>query len=158
MRRATGIVLTAAAMLSVLAGFLEVGAQASNSATSRVPLWGALGGKVICGLAIHPPEAPAELLCAARSVSAPRHHTSDEGDPGFVFLRSSGHPRRALLSQYSWEVEDGWDDRHRPELRAGQSWSSDATEATCVVRSHAVRCTNSSHHGFTIRIDSYRAF
>ncbi len=136
----------------------RTGRQLAKSATSRAHLWSALDGKVICGLAIHAPGAPAELLCAARSVPAPRRAPSAEGDPGFVFLRSVGHPRLARLSQYSWEVEGGWESRHRPELQAGQRWSSGAIETTCSVRAHAVRCANASRHGFTIKIGSYRAF
>lgn len=129
-----------------------------RAATSQAPLWGALDGKVICGYAIHAPGAPDELLCAARSIPAPKHTPADEGDPGFVFLRSSGRPRLARLSQYSWQSEDGWDSRHRPELRAGQMWSSDKIGARCAVLANAVRCTNDAHHGFKVKTGHYNAF
>jgi hypothetical protein len=130
----------------------------ARAATSQAALWGALDGKVICGFAIHAPGAPDELLCAARSIPAPKHTPADEGDPGFVFLRSAGRPHLARLSQYSWQNEDGWDSRNRTELRAGQVWSSDRIGAKCVILAKAVRCTNGAHHGFKVKTGYYNAF
>jgi hypothetical protein len=132
--------------------------QLAKRATSRAPLWSALDGKVICGLAIHALEAPDELLCSARSVPAPKRTANDEGDPGFVFLKSAGRPRLALLSQYSWEVENGWVGNGRPELGPGRAWRSDRIDVTCGVRAKAVRCANGAGHGFTIKVGSYKAF
>jgi hypothetical protein len=136
----------------------QVEQLSAKGASSRASLWAALDGKVICGLAIHLPEAPAELLCAARSVPPPKHTNVSEGDPGFVFLGSAGHPRPARLSQYSWEREGGWESKHRVELKTGQEWGSGSIEVACTIRAHGVRCVNDARHGFTIKMGSYRAF
>ena len=71
------------------------------AASSGAQLWTALGGRVTCGIAIHPLNSPPmRLLCSARVVPAPR--TKGVGDPGFVFLGSAGRPSLARLSQDSF--------------------------------------------------------
>lgn len=140
------------------APIVEPRQDSKKGVTSSAALWSSLGGKVICGLAIHALNAPGELLCSARSVPPPRHGNPSMGDPGFVFLRASGRPRPARLSQYSWEQENGWESKHRPALKSGQSWSSSALGVTCYIRRKAVRCINQSRHGFTISRSKYRAF
>jgi hypothetical protein len=145
--------------VSALMVFGLAAAQVSHAREeSSAALWGALDGKVICGLAIHALNAPDELLCSAGSAPPPRHGNPSIGDPGFVFLRASGRPRPARLSQYSWEQENGWESKHRPTLKSGQSWSSSALGVTCYIRRKAVRCINQSRHGFTISLNKYRAF
>jgi hypothetical protein len=128
------------------------------TSTSGAALWAALGGKVICGLAVHAPNAPGEVLCAARPVPAPRHTSPEKGDPGFVFLGATGQPALARLSQYSWTRPDGWEAKGRATLKNGQTWRHGAVGVTCAVSSIAVRCANPSHHGFTITRSSYHAF
>jgi hypothetical protein len=128
--------------------------QSVAAATSSAALWGAFGGKVICGLAIHAQNRPSELvLCFAKPIPAPK---GGIGDPGFVFLRATGRPQPTRLSQYTWERPDGWQASHRAALRTGQTWS--AIGVTCSLSATAVRCTNRSHHGFTITRSSYRGF
>jgi len=119
---------------------------------SSAQLWSALGGKVICGVAIHPPNSPPmELLCSARSVPAPPKGQGF-GDPGFVFLGSTGHPKRARLSQ------DSFVGSHAVKLKSGAKWKVGPIAVTCTVSAKAVRCINRSHHGFKITKNSYRAF
>ena len=114
-------------------------------------LWTALGGKVTCGVAIHAASSPAsQLLCSARPVPAPK--AAGIGDPGFVFLGSAGSPLLARLSQNSFVGT-------RPvALGTGSTWSSTSIRLTCAISASAVRCTNHSHHGFSITKSSYRAF
>jgi hypothetical protein len=137
---------------------VRIGHPSANRRPSTAPLWAALGGKVICGLAIHSPGTPSELLCFARPVPAPVHTRASEGDPGYVFLRSVGHSRLARLSQYSWAREGGYESKHRAALAAGQKWSGGALKVTCTISPNAVRCVNRSNHGYVITKSSYRMF
>lgn len=120
--------------------------------SSSAQLWSALGGKVLCGVAIHPPNSPPmELLCSASSVPAPPKGQGI-GDPGFVFLGSTGHPKRARLSQ------DSFVGSHTVKLKSGSKWKVGPIAVTCTIGAKAVRCVNRSHHGFRITNSSYRAF
>jgi hypothetical protein len=131
-------------------------APAADGASSHASLWSALDGKVICGLSIHPPQLPTQLLCASRHVPPPPHSNRLDGDPGFVFLGSTGSPRLAKLSQYSWEEER--DLRTVGALTAGSEWRRAGIDVTCTVDATAVRCTNGSGHGFRITKSSYGGF
>jgi hypothetical protein len=119
--------------------------------TSGAEQWTALGGEVICGIAIHPINTPPmQLLCSATSVPAPK--TKGIGDPGFVFLGSTGHPLLARLSQ------DSFVGSHPVALKPGSSWGGGPITVSCTVTVRTLRCTNRSHHGFTITKRSYRSF
>jgi hypothetical protein len=119
--------------------------------TSGAQLWSALGGQVVCGIAIHPPNSPPmQLLCSAKAVPAPKGRGI--GDPGFVFLGSVGRPERARLSQ------DSFVGTHAVKLKRGSSWNVGPIAVTCTVSAAAVRCANRSRHGFTITKSAYRAF
>jgi hypothetical protein len=121
------------------------------ASTSGTQLWRALGGQVMCGIAIHPPNSPPmQLLCSARAVPAPKG--KGIGDPGFVFLGSVGRPERARLSQ------DSFVGTHAVKLSRGSSWRVGPIAVKCTIGARAVRCTNRSHHGFAITKSSYRAF
>jgi len=121
------------------------------ASTSGAQLWTALGGDVACGIAIHPPNSPPmRLLCSARVVPPPR--AGGVGDPGFVFLGSTGRPSPARLSQ------DSFVGTHSVVLHRGTTWSVGPISVTCTVSASAVRCENRSRHGFTITAKSYRAF
>ena len=138
-------------ILPILVSMLALAAPAVASSSSA-QLWSALGGKVICGVAIHPPNSPPmELLCSARSVPAPPKGQGI-GDPGFVFLGSTGHPKRARLSQ------DSFVGSHAVKLKSGSKWKVGPIAVTCTIGAKAVRCVNRSHHGFRITKSSYRAF
>jgi hypothetical protein len=129
---------------------LGLAAPAFASA-SGAQLWTALGGRVTCGIAIHPPNTPPiRLLCSARVLPAPK--AKGVGDPGFVFLASVGHPSLARLSQ------DSFVGSHAVVLKHGRTWGSGAISVTCTVSTSAVRCQNRSHHGFAITAGSYHAF
>ena len=121
------------------------------ASTSSAQLWTALAGRVTCGVAIHPPNSPPmQLLCSARVVPAPKR--KGVGDPGFVFLGSTGRPYVARLSQESFVGT-------RPSaLGSGRSWEIGPISVTCKISAPAVRCANRAHHGFTITPHSYRAF
>ncbi len=119
---------------------------------SSAQLWSALGGNVVCGIAIHPPNSPPmQLLCSARAVPPPPKGQGI-GDPGFVFLGSTGHPKRARLSQ------DSFVGSHVVKLKSGSKWKVGPIAVTCTIGAKAVRCVNRSHHGFRITKSSYRAF
>ncbi|MGH2851570.1 MAG: hypothetical protein ACRDLP_13245 [Solirubrobacteraceae bacterium] len=121
------------------------------AASSGARLWTALGGRVTCGVAIHPPNSPAmRLLCSARVVPPPK--AKSVGDPGFVFLGSVGRPSPARLSQ------DSFVGTHAVTLGRGRRWALGPIDVTCTVTASAVRCENRSHHGFKITAGSYRAF
>ncbi len=123
----------------------------SLASTSSAQLWTALGGKVACGVAIHPVNSPPmQLLCSARPVPAPK--ANGFGDPGFVFLGSTGHPSLARLSQ------DTFVGTKPVALSQGRQWGIGPISVTCTIGSRAVSCANRSHHGFTITKSSYRAF
>ncbi len=127
------------------------GSGPPSGGTSHALIWRALDGKVVCGMAIHPPQQPArELLCASTSVPPPKRDSDSEGDPGFVFLSRTGSPRLARLSQYSFEVENGWDPRNQAALGAGRKWTNSRIGVTCTIGAATVRCANRSGHGFTI--------
>jgi hypothetical protein len=134
-----------------LACVLCVSAPALASA-SDAQLWTALGGNVTCGIAIHPLNTPPmQLLCSARSVPAPK--AKGVGDPGFVFLGSTGHPSLARLSQ------DSFVGAHPVALKNGSRWGGiGPISVKCTISARAVRCVNRSHHGFTITKGSYRSF
>jgi hypothetical protein len=133
---------------AVLAPVVPAAAFAS---TSGALLWTALGGRVTCGVAIHPPnKPPTQLLCSAKPVPAPK--ANGVGDPGFVFLGSVGHPSLARLSQ------DSFVGTNPVALKSGRKWSGGPIKVTCTISERAVRCANRSHHGFTITKSSYRAF
>lgn len=118
---------------------------------SGAQLWSALDGQVTCGIAIHPPNSPPmQLLCSARSVPAPPKGQGF-GDPGFVFLGSTGHPKLARLSQ------DSFVGSHTVKLKSGK-WEVGPIAVKCTISAKAVRCVNRSHHGFKITKSSYRAF
>ena len=118
---------------------------------SGAQLWTALGGKVTCGVAIHASGTRArQLLCSARAVPAPK--AKGIGDPGFVFLGSTGHPSLARLSQ------DSFAGTHAVALKSGSTWMVGSVGVTCAISTSAVRCKNGSHHGFTVAKSSYRAF
>ncbi len=91
-----------------------------------------------------------QLLCSGKHVPAPK--TKSFGDPGFVFLGSTGHPSLARLSQ------DTFVGTRPVALSQGHSWSVGPISVTCTISSGAVRCANRSHHGFRITKSSYRAF
>ena len=121
------------------------------ASTSSAQLWTALGGRVTCGVAIHPPNSPPmQLLCSARAVPAPK--AKGVGDPGFVFLGSTGRPSLARLSQ------DSFVGARAIALAGGRSWEIGPISVTCRISTHALRCANRAHHGFTITANSYRAF
>ncbi len=121
------------------------------ASTSGAQLWTGLGGSVICGVAIHPPNTPPmQLLCSAEHVPAPK--AKGVGDPGFVFLGSVGRPSLARLSQ------DSFTGTHPLALGSGSRWGGGPIQVTCMIGARAVRCANRSHHGFTITKNSYRAF
>ena len=131
---------------------LALAAAPALASTSGAQLWTALGGNVACGIAIHPPNTPPmRLLCSARAVPAPTAK-GGFGDPGFVFLGSTGHPLRSRLSQ------DSFVGTRAVALHSGSTWSVGPIGVTCTVSASAVRCENRSHHGFTITAKSYRAF
>jgi hypothetical protein len=127
-------------------------APALASTASSVQLWTALGRNVTCGIAIHPVNTPPmQLLCSATPVPAPK--TGGFGDPGFVFLGSTGRPSLARLSQ------DSFVGTHQVALGSGRKWGGiGPIEVTCTISASAVRCVNRAHHGFTITRSSYRAF
>jgi hypothetical protein len=140
------------ARLRVLPALCVLGLAApAFASTSAAQLWTALGGRVTCGIAIHPANTPPmRLLCSARAVPPPK--AMGVGDPGFVFLGSVGHPSRARLSQ------DSFVGTHAVILKSGRRWSVGPIGVTCTVSASAVRCENHSHHGFTITAERYHAF
>ena len=121
------------------------------ASTSSAQLWTALAGRVTCGVAIHPVNSPPmQLLCSARAVPAPK--VKGVGDPGFVFLGSTGRPSLARLSQ------DSFVGKNPVALASGRNWEIGPISVTCAISAHAVRCANRTHHGFTITATSYHAF
>jgi hypothetical protein len=136
----------------ILAGALALAIAApSSAATSGVPLWTALGGSVTCGIAIHPVNSPPmRLLCASSRIPPPK--AGGVGDPGFVFLASTGRPAVARLSQDSFVAA------HAVSLRDGSTWSVGPIALRCTIAASAVRCVNRSGHGFRITRRSYNSF
>lgn len=94
------------------------------------------------------------LLCSAKPVPPPK--VMEVGDPGNVFLSSTGAPLLARLSQASYEGE--YDGAHEVPLKSGETWSHGTLGVTCSISASAVRCVNRSNHGFTITSSSSRAF
>jgi hypothetical protein len=128
-----------------------VTAGPAAAATSSAEFWTALGDNVNCGVAIHPPNSPPmQLLCSARPIPPPK--AKGIGDPGFVFLGSTGRPSLARLSQ------DSFVGSHPVALKTGRKWSIGPIAVTCTISSTAVRCVNRADHGFTITKTSYRSF
>jgi hypothetical protein len=133
------------------------GRRASHGASPHALIWRALNGKVICGVAVHARgEAAKYVLCSAHPIPAPKHSSSSEGDPGFVFLAASGRPRLARLSQYSFEAKNGWLPKNQTSLGPGRKWSYGRIGVICRVAAAKVRCVNHDGHGFTITKTSYR--
>ncbi len=156
---ATCLVLSAAAAASTFWTQSASGTQSTSvtqsgsgaQSTSGAQLWTALHGDVVCGIAIHPPNTPPiRLLCSAKPVPAPTG--TGVGDPGFVFLGSTGRPSRARLSQ------DSFTGTSPVTLKAGRTWTGGPVHVTCAISATTVKCTNSAHHGFTITTHSYAAF
>jgi hypothetical protein len=129
-------------------------ASALAASTSKVELWTALDGNLGCGAAIHAPGKPvSEILCSDIHIPAPRNEGPADGDPGFVFLASSGRPVLARTSQ------DTFAGTGNPvKLGAGTKWHLGTVNVTCTISAQSVRCTNGAHHGFTITKRSYAAF
>ena len=148
-RRVWSSILLCAFCLSAVA---SAPAPALASTASSAQLWTALGGNVVCGIAIHPVNTPpTQLLCSARAVPAPK--TKGIGDPGFVFLGSVGRPSLARLSQ------DSFVGTRQVALGSGRKWGGvGPIEVTCKIGASSVRCVNRAHHGFTITRSSYSAF
>jgi hypothetical protein len=140
------------ALIAVTLLCLAAPASGLAASSSSAELWQALGGQVVCGIAIHPVNTPPmQILCSAVHVPPPKG--KGVGDPGFVFLGSVGHPKRARLSQDSFVGTTPVD------LHAGSTWGGIGPIAvTCTISASAVRCENRAHHGFTITKNSYRAF
>lgn len=105
-----------------------------------------------CGVAIHPVNSPpVQLLCSAVHVPPPK--ATGTGDPGFVFLGSTGRPSLARLSQ------DSFVGTKPVALKTGRKWSGGGPIlVTCTITAGAVHCINHAGHGFTISRKSYRAF
>lgn len=129
-------------------------APALAASASHVELWTALGGNVGCGAAIHEPGKPVtEIICSNIHIPPPKHQGPADGDPGFVFLASSGRPVPARTSQ------DTFAGTGNPvPLRAGTTWRLAAVNVTCTISAQSVRCVNGAHHGFTITKHSYASF
>lgn len=124
------------------------------ASTSKVELWTALGRHLACGAAIHAPGKPAtEIICSDIRIPAPKNEGPSDGDPGFVFLASSG---RAVLARTSQDTFAG---AGSPvTLRAGTTWHLGTISVTCTISAQSVRCVNGAHHGFTITKRSYASF
>jgi hypothetical protein len=123
------------------------------AARSNVELWQALGNNVVCGIAIHPVNSPPmQILCSSPPVPAPKQ--KGEGDPGNVFLASTGRPQLARLSQ------DSFVGTHTATLAPGTTWGNDIgpVKVICHISATAVRCANPAGHGFTITRHTYRSF
>jgi hypothetical protein len=122
------------------------------TATSHAELWTAIGGNVTCGVATHPVNSPPmQLLCSARHVPPPK--AKGVGDPGFVFLGSTGRPSLARLSQ------DSFVGTKAVALKTGRKWSGGGPiVVTCTITARAVHCTNHAGHGFVMSKRSYRSY
>jgi hypothetical protein len=102
-------------------------------------------------VAIHPVNSPPmQLLCSSPPIPAPKG--KGIGDPGFVFLGSTGRPQLARLSQ------DSFVGTHAVALKAGRKWSIGPISVVCTIKAASVRCVNRSGHGFTLTKHSYRSF
>jgi hypothetical protein len=125
---------------------------------SHAQLWTSLEGQVTCGIFAHYRTPARRLLCAGRSIPPPQDGNVSEGDPGFVLLEATGEPQPTRLSQYSWQLPDGWRPGHQTPLPAGATWGFAPIGVTCAIGETAVTCTNRSGHGFTLAAESYTAF
>jgi hypothetical protein len=113
-----------------------------------------LDGNLGCGAAIHAPGKPvSEIICSDIRIPAPRNQGPADGDPGFVFLASSGRPVPARTSQDTFAATG-----NPVKLPAGTKWHLAAVDVTCTISAQSVRCVNGAHHGFTITKRSYAAF
>jgi hypothetical protein len=128
--------------------------SAVAASTSHVALWTALGGNLSCGPAIHEPGKPvSQIICSDIHIPPPKSQGPADGDPGFVFLASSGRPVPARTSQ------DTFAGTGNPvSLPAGTTWRISAVNVTCVISAQSVRCQNGAHHGFTITKRAYTSF
>lgn len=139
-----------AGMLLVLVGVLALVPASVSAAQSGAQLWTALGGNVVCGIAIHPVNSPPmELLCSSPVIPTPK---TGFGDGGNVFLGSDGRPSLRRLSQDSFVAS------HQVKLEPGTTWSVGPIAVRCHVGAKRVRCENQQHHGFTLTRHSYDAF
>lgn len=139
---------TLAAVMTI--GFVAAAAPASLASQSSVKLWTALGGDLVCGIAIHPPGTqPTRVLCSGPGIPVARH---GYGDGHFVFLGSHGRPTLARLSQ------DSFAGSRQVALRAGTRWAPARPSVFCQVKATNVRCENRDSHGFTVTKHSYKAF
>jgi hypothetical protein len=140
-------------LAAVLTCCLAVAAHAAST-TSKAELWTALGGNLGCGAAIHSPGKPVtQIICSDIRIPAPKNEGPADGDPGFVFLGSSGRPVLARTSQ------DTFAGTGNPvKLPAGTTWRLAAVNVTCTISAQSVRCVNGAHHGFTITKRSYASF
>jgi hypothetical protein len=152
------IAMLVACLMVSAACATAVATPLAAGAGSHADLWGAVGGRVLCGRGAHAQGAPAELLCFSRVIPPPSHTSTRDGDPGYVYLSTVGRPQLVRLSQYSWESQGGWLAANRAALRAGQIWSDGALAVTCTIGSRTVRCVNQSGHGFAISRSRYRSF
>lgn len=143
-------------------GAVGVGAGAgaeSGPATaggSPPQLWSALEGKVTCGIFVHSTTSPPRyLLCASQAIPPPPNADPSVGDPGFVTLGATGIAETHRLSQYSWQVQDGWEPGRNPKLAAGATWRFGPIGITCTVTDVAVSCVNRDGHGYAVNADEY---
>jgi hypothetical protein len=137
-------------------------ASSSPATATSARLWTALAGKVECGPTGNAPGLH-ELLCFSRSVPAPpplpgcvgrpEAPECNVGDPGFAYLHPTGNPGLARPSQLLW-----YPNARPVTLSSGQTWSNRTLGITCSIGATAVRCVNTSRHGFTITNSSYSAF
>jgi sugar lactone lactonase YvrE len=126
--------------------------EVGPAATSGPLVWKALGGTVTCGLAGGPRK---QVLCDSQRVPAPPPSRTSIGDPDFVYLAATGRPRLVRLSQYSWV---GLGFIKTVAVSPGRTWRIRGTGIACAIGRRAVRCSNGSHHGFTITRRTYRSF
>jgi hypothetical protein len=140
--------------LTVVIACSLAGVPALAASTSKAEFWTALDGNLGCGAAIHEPGKPvSQILCSDVHIPAPRNERASDGDPGFVFLASSGRPVLARLSQDTFAATG-----NPVKLGVGTTWSLGAVKVTCSIGAQSVRCVNGAHHGFTITKRSYSAF
>jgi hypothetical protein len=141
-------------------GSFRVSSSPATATSAR--LWTALAGKVECGPTGNAPGLQ-ELLCFSKSVPAPpptpgcvgrpEAPECNVGDPGFAYLHPTGNPGLARPSQLLW-----YPNARPMALSSGQTWSNRTLGITCSIGATAVRCVNTSGHGFTITNSSYSAF
>lgn len=133
--------IAVAAVLSVVA----IPAAVAGASASHASFWTNRAATADCGVRITLKRF--ELLCAASGVPRPKHPVST-GDP-FVVLAQTGRPQLVLLSQ------DEFPGGSPKTLSNGSTWSKNGIRCTLARK---VRCTNRSHHGFTIGNGRYVPF